>query len=245
MCRALLFFTNARTLRLSACLPCLLLIALVSSNTSAQSRRVPPRPLPSPSPTPEAAPSSETVSAKAAKIALVAVDYVPSANVAYATGYVFRSFVEQLQRTPTLAVSTAKESNRKEAIDLAKVKTDAYVVWLQMEIDLTGNDARKGNDEEKASIGPINERCLYARYIVFTPGTAKVVTQGKVYQPGVQSVCTGSASAPSPLPSGPQPRRAPLEYVLKQVGRDAAERVVQALKSPNTKLARSKQWSKL
>ncbi|MGI9167913.1 MAG: hypothetical protein ACR2G5_16300 [Pyrinomonadaceae bacterium] len=61
------------------------------------------------------------------------------------------------------------------------------------------------------------------------PGTAKVKAQGRAYQDGYPSVCTGTPSHPSPLPPSPQQRRVPVEYTLKKAAREAADQMMTAL----------------
>jgi hypothetical protein len=161
---------------------------------------------------------------------LIATHSVPSANVALETGIAYRSFVERLKESQRLTVSVERELRRKDAIDLAKSKTNAYVVWFEMEVDLGPGDLEK--DTEKAAIAPVNPRCLLVTYAVFTPGTGKVKTQGRVYQVGYQSICVGGVYHPSPYPDTRQPIRLPAESTLKQAGREAADRLMTALDLP-------------
>jgi hypothetical protein len=178
---------------------------------------------------PEVKSTSKT--AKAMPVRVMAAEYIPSANVAFETGMVYRSLLGRLQESSHLTVDPGKEMRRKDAIDLAKSKTEAYVVWLQLEVDLMGSgDVEK--DSEKAAISPINPSCLFVTYALFAPETGRAITQGHVYQPGYEDRCVGGVYHPSPYPEGPNKRRAPAEYALKQAGREVADRVMTVLNIP-------------
>jgi len=142
----------------------------------------------------------------------------------------YRRFLERLSESPHVKIAQEKEMNRKEASDLAKTTSDAYVVWIQLEVDVKMNGTLE-SDSERASITTINPGCLLISYIVFTPGTGKAKNQGRVYQDEYPSVCTGTASRPSPLPSGREPRH-PVEYTLRKAAREAADRVMTDLDIP-------------
>jgi hypothetical protein len=139
----------------------------------------------------------------------------------------FRRFLERLSESPHVKITQEKEMNRKEAADLAKTRTDDYVVWIQLEVDVKMNGTLE-SDSERASITTINPGCLLIGYVVFTPATGKVRNQGRVYQDEYPSICTGTASRPSPLPSDREPRH-PVEYTLRKAAREAADRVMTAL----------------
>jgi hypothetical protein len=97
--------------------------------------------------------------------------------------------------------------SRKEAIDKAKKGEEAYVVWLEMSVD----------NVNSASVG------IILNYTVFSPQTGKVKTFGHVYLDRAQ-VGTGNVGIGLP-PSAS--RRLPLEYQLKQGGREVADRVME------------------
>jgi hypothetical protein len=64
-----------------------------------------------------------------------------------------------------------------------------------------------------------NPRSFYVSYVVFAPGTGKVKTQGHIYQ--------GQSRGPVGVPI---PRStASIEYELRRCGREAADRVLDAL----------------
>jgi len=229
---------QSRSLLRGALAPCLTgllscaLLILFGTLALAQSGRAPkPTTPPSPVPQPEA-----TVKPTEAKphempgLSLIATRNVPSANLAIWTGMAYRRFLERLSESPRLRITQEKEMNRKEAGDLAKTRTDEYVVWIQLEVDVKMNGTLE-SDSERASITTINPGCLLISYIVFMPGRGKVKNQGRVYQEEYPSVCTGTASRPSPLPSDREPRH-PVEYTLRKAAREAADRVMTDLGVP-------------
>ena len=63
---------------------------------------------------------------------------------------------------------------------------------------------------------------LILEFVVFTPGTAKVVTSGRSYQ---------NANRKGPIIVGPTARGAGLyrEQLLQQAGEDAGQRILKAL----------------
>jgi hypothetical protein len=213
---------------LSGLLKCALVI-LFGTVALAQSGRAPkPTTPPSPVPQPEAtAKPTEAKPHTTPGLSLIATRNVPSSNVAIWTGMAFRRFLERLSESPHVKITQEKEMNRKEAADLAKTRTDDYVVWIQLEVDVKMNGTLE-SDSERASITTINPGCLLISYVVFTPATGKVRNQGRVYQDEYPSICTGTASRPSPLPSDREPRH-PVEYTLRKAAREAADRVMTAL----------------
>jgi len=65
-------------------------------------------------------------------------------------------------------------------------------------------------------------RTLIVSYLVFTPGTGKIKTSGRIYQ-GTTRVGVGQ-----PVPS----TRGIVDYELRRCGRDAADRVLDVLDLP-------------
>jgi hypothetical protein len=180
-------------------------------------------------PPPSSTPSERPASASPTKpnptrLSILVTKYIGSANLAIWTDAAFRGMVQRLTESLDLIVEKEKELTRKQAIDLAKMKTDQYILWIKLEVDVP--------DTEKAAITPINPGCLVIFYELFTPDSGKVKTLGKVYQPGYQSVCTGGVYNPSPFPSGPTPKHLPAEMTVKQAGRETADRIITALDLP-------------
>src|SRR5437879_5852065 len=146
--------------------PCILGLLIIGQVTYGQLGRGPKRSDPAPTTTSEPGATSTSRVAKTAPVLVMAAEYIPSQNVAFETGIAYRSLLARFQESSRVSVTAQKEMRRKDAIDLAKSKTDAYVVWLQLEIDLMGSaDAHK--DTEKASVSTINPSCLFVTYAVF------------------------------------------------------------------------------
>ncbi len=193
----------------------------------------------SPSPTQQPAPSAESESqsrpteTKSAtpRFHLVVVKRIPSTNLGFWTGRAYRSFVERLRESADVEVIEGKEMNRKEASTLAKSKEgeDTYVVWLEMEVDVNTGD------EESARVTTINPGCLFIKYILFSPCSGKVKSQGKVYQDGYQSVCIGTPIRLSPFPTS-GPRYPPPDYTISKAAREAADRILDAVIAPTRRL---------
>jgi hypothetical protein len=116
------------------------------------------------------------------------------------------SCIERLGKSASLTVVGGGSMTRKEAIDKAKKQEDAYVVWLEMSVE----------NDNSASAG------IILGYTILIPQTAKVKTFGHVYLDRAQ-VGTGNVGVGLP-PSAS--RRLPLDYLLKQGGRDVADRVM-------------------
>lgn len=114
--------------------------------------------------------------------------------------------IERLGKAKSLSVIGGGSMSRKEAIDKAKKQEDAYVVWLEMSVENV-NSASPG---------------IGLAYTVFIPQTGKVKTFGNVYLDRAQ-VGTGNVGIGLPPSSS---RRLPLEYLLKEGGRNVADRVM-------------------
>jgi hypothetical protein len=111
--------------------------------------------------------------------------------------------LEELKQSTAVQVSSGKDKNRKEASDYAKASKDTYVVLIQLESDTF--DTMGGNP-----------RSFYVSYVAFAPGTGKVKTQGHIYQ--------GQSRGPVGVPTSGS-----IEYELRRCGREAADRVLEAL----------------
>jgi hypothetical protein len=109
------------------------------------------------------------------------------------------------------ATPSGRGMSRADAGTKAKAEKEAYVVFLQIESDITpsAKQAKKGPDE------------LYVRYTIFEPATARIKQWGRthqqIYKTGQGGVSTSSKS--SPVYS---------EYALRQAAKEAAERVLEA-----------------
>jgi hypothetical protein len=113
---------------------------------------------------------------------------------------------EEINATPS-----GRGMSRADAISRAKAEKEAFVIFLQIETDITpsAKQAKKGPDE------------LYVRYTIFEPATARIKQWGRthqqIYKTGQGGVSTSSKS--SPVYS---------EYALRQAAKEAAERVLEA-----------------
>jgi hypothetical protein len=145
-------------------------------STLAQSgRRVQksaPAPVSTPEPTPTPKPPSEKP--KPGLTFLVGLDsHAGFANIPlYAYDGVLRSLTDRLADSPSVHVGgTRSEMSRGEAIQKAKSEREAYVVWLELEVDNMNpaNQNRRSLDN------------IIIQYVVFAPTTAKITTSGRTY----------------------------------------------------------------
>jgi hypothetical protein len=141
-----------------------------------------------------------------------------SVNDSFSTYYsdvVVRACLDRLKEGANASVSLGREMNRKEASDLAKSSTDVHVLWLEWEYDRAGSSQ---SDQSQANSN-IN-------FSLYTPGTGKVKTSGRVH-PGDYRNRTnvGGVGIPLPVPSS----AATLESMLKESGREIAQRVLDSL----------------
>ncbi len=110
-----------------------------------------------------------------------------------------------------ITITAGRGMTRAEAVIKAKAQKEAFVIFLQIESDITptAKQAKNGPDE------------LYVRYTIFEPATARIKQWGRthqqIYKTGQGGVSTTSKS--SPVYS---------EYALKQAAKEAAERVLEA-----------------
>jgi hypothetical protein len=110
-----------------------------------------------------------------------------------------------------------REMNRKEASDAAMPPTPRYVVLLELSRERMGYDRRRDNGYYPEDV--------VVQYTVFSPGTGKVKTSGRVYTRRA-GMNRGGVGLPLPVPTdGP----AAAEYMLKQSGREVADRVIDSL----------------
>jgi hypothetical protein len=193
-------------------------ILVLSSGVLAQSGRklpdfgdkksAPPPAAPEPTPEPTSRPD---------KTPIVVTSYladITSGGSSILTRVVSDGLIERLNQSSQFSVTREQEMNRKEASDRAKGMSDGYVVWFQLETDLN----RTGG------MGPQYDSQLYVSFIIYKPGTGKILTQGHVYQRPVGTAGGG----PLPAPTG----GTQIEYRMQRAGRETAERVLQALGKP-------------
>lgn len=193
----------------------LALVAVCALTVSAQSGRRVPKSKSAPPPEPQSVPA-ETKPAEKVKPALsfiVGIDRDLSfvSIPLYFSDTVLRACADRLDDGPSVDVDVApRDVNRGEAVKRAKAEKEAYVVWLNLRADSMN------------SSGGSTYRDIYIEYVVFTPQTGKVATSGRTYQ---QSFRSGGVIG-LPGTSG-----AASEYALKEAAREAAERILSAIKS--------------
>jgi hypothetical protein len=208
--------------RLALMLLCAALILCAAGLAEAQSGRrakggaSAPKPVSTPAESESAAAKKSTIKAEAQRVALIVTAdghgfesvYAP----ANASDIVLRGFVDRLRESSAFTIKVEKEMSRGRASDRAKDEKEAYLVWLHF-----GSDAVTARSHDDAD--------YFVDYVVFTPGTAKVKTEGKVYlRPSRRNVSIGRVPVGIPLPQ--TDARAVWEGALKQGGSEAAERVM-------------------
>ena len=170
----------------------------------------PPAAAPEPAPAP-------TSSSRAEKVPIVVTSHLADImrSSSILNSVVSDALIERLNEGSLLSVTREQEMNRKEASDRAKGMSDGYVVWFELDAEM----------DQPGSVGPQYNSQLYVSFVIYKPGTGKILTQGHVYQRPVGTV--GSGPLPTPTGGGTQ-----IEYRLQRAGRETAERVLQALGKP-------------
>ena len=193
----------------------LIVIALCAISAAAQSGRRQNKPAPAapvPSPTPEPTPTPKKQEKEAEVRFVVAVDRNTSFHAGY-PAYFYRAAqrgcADRLRTGSSAEVDVAdRDISRGEAVKRAKAETTGYVVLLSFSLD--NMTARSYDDVD-------------LNYVVFAPGTAKVLASGRTYQ---------NASRAGPVivsPPGGSTNAIFREKLLQQAGEDAANRILKAL----------------
>jgi len=192
----------------------MLVIALCVWTVQAQSGRKHAKPAPAaavPTPTPEPTPAPKKAEKQSELLFYVGADRNDSyAMLSYAYyDWVVRGCADRLRAGSSAGVDiTDKSFSRGEAIKKAKAESRSYVVLLNLKFN---NMARQYEE-------------LILEFIVFAPGTAKIVTQGNSYP---------NANRSGPLIVGPSSRGPSSELyrerLLRQAGEDAGNRILKAL----------------
>ena len=209
------FLPGVRRSGASAFLLCALVIFALGGAALAQSGRrtskegkSPTNSLPSvesesPSPTPTPKPQAPRTPL------LVGYDRLgQSVNIPlYLYDAVVDGFMQRLSDSSDVKITSENNMTRKRAVDRAKADKETFVVLLALESEYSGN------------MGDTNPNNLLVSYLIFTPGTGKVMSQGRVYQRFGRSILGSRIPATSPA-----------EYRLHEAGREAAERVLNDLR---------------
>jgi hypothetical protein len=184
-------------------------LGCVSTDLAQSGRRVQksaPAPVSTPEPTPT--PKAPAEKPKPRLTFLVGLDsHAGFANIPfYAYDGVLQSLTDRLSDAPSVHVGgTQTGMSRGEAIQKAKAEKEAYVVWLELEVD-TMNPNRNTRDLDNIII----------EYMVFAPTTAKIATSGRTY-----SQTQRNKGILNPRTSGIYGDRN-----LNQAAREAAERIL-------------------
>jgi len=202
----------------AAALVCILLGLSAAPISQAQSGRRPPKRPTSPDPLPPKAeeppivPSSDHNSAPKIPVKVVWQRTYIGSSAIY-TRTVQEACLERLSRSGSIKATTAAdETNRKQAIDMAKASADTYVLWFELEIDSAYDD--------RGGIGTVPPQYLMVRFEVYTPTTGKTKTSGQIYQ---RPQGPGGLPLPGPGTSGSA------IYSLGYSGREMADRVFDTL----------------
>ena len=192
----------------------LLVIALAVWSVQAQSGRKHAKPAPAaavPTPTPEPTPAPKKTEKQSELEFYVGADRTDTtAMLSFAYyDWAVRGCADRLRAGSSATVDITDQSfSRGEAIKKAKSETKSYVVLLNLKFD---NMARTDTE-------------LILEYIVFAPGTAKIVTQGHSYL---------NANRAGPIIAGPTSRGPNSEYyreqIIRRAGEDAGNRILKAL----------------
>ena len=195
-----------------------LLLVLSVFVVEAQSGRRQTKPAPAapiPTPTPEATPTPKTQQKEPEIIFFIGVDrnhtysYYPSSY----DDAVLSGCAEALRHSSAGVDISRNDLPRGEAIKKSKASTNTYTVLLQLSDQRVGGMTSNQRDDQ-----------LELEYVVFAPGTAKVVTNGRTYQ---------NATRRGPIIMGPTGGGSTSglyrEALLKQAGQDAGERILHAL----------------
>jgi len=191
------------------------LVAFCAGTLTAQSGRRVPKSKSAPPPEPQSVPA-ETKPAEKPRPALSFIIgiYRDSGfgNIPlYFSDSVLRACADRLDDYPSVEVDVAhRDVNRGEAVKRAKAEKEAYVVWMQLRAD--SMNANRGSNLSE----------VFIEYVVFTPTTAKVATSGRTYQQAFRS---------GGVIGLPRTSDATSEYSLKQAAREAAERILAAMKN--------------
>jgi len=193
-------------LTITLLIACCVVPVMQAQSGRRKTQPAPAAPVPTPTPEPTPVPKNEE---KTDLLFFIGADR----NSSYATypfsyyDAVVKGCADRLRAGSSASVDiTDRDLSRGEAIKKAKSEARSYVVLLTLKFDTL---ARNYDD-------------LILEFVVFTPGTAKVVTTGRSYQ---------NANRKGPIIVGPTARGAGLyrEQLLRQAGEDAGQRILKAL----------------
>jgi len=191
-------------------------VAAAQSGRKIPPRRTeppPPAATPAPAPPAEAPPPVDT----APKTRISVAKWISSINIpSSAVADVVASCVQTLENSGRCSVTSGKDLSRKEVTDAAKQSTETYFLWLQFSLDSA--------DEDRGIVGPNSNTTLIATYYLYTPGTGKIQTQGRLYF-SLYRTTYGSNRTPVPYPGGNRSTA----YTPVEAGDKAAQYVLDSL----------------
>ncbi|HET6978351.1 MAG TPA: hypothetical protein VFI24_18615 [Pyrinomonadaceae bacterium] len=189
----------------------LVLTVLTAQAQSGRRQNKPEPAAPVPTPTPEPTPTPKKEETKSELLFFIGADRNDSYSTFPYSYYdaVVRGCGDRLRSNSSAGVDiTDRTLTRGEAIKKAKADASTYVVLMSLKLD---SMARSYDD-------------MVVEYVVFAPGTAKIVTSGHSYMNSnragpvvVQPRTGGSTSALY------------LEQMLKRAGEDAGTRILKSL----------------
>lgn len=192
---------------------CSLLVYAQSGRRQAKPPAVAPVPSPTPDPTPEPKPKHDenqisfmvALGDRATNYSRYAYTYVEAAA---------RGCAERLRKGSSASVDVSdREMSRGEAIAMAKAEQKRYVVLINLIEDTMSASSGNGNGYVEIQVD----------YVVFAPGTAKVLASGRTYENSSRSGPVVVQRTPgSTLPTY-------REQSLRRAGEDAGERILKAL----------------
>ncbi len=198
-----------------ALLVCLLLAFSITAH--AQSGRRAPKRITLPPVTAPAATASPANDPQPLPLPIVVTRFVSGINSPFQTRIVADAILERMQKSKAVTVRGGGEMNRAEARKRAQADSKSYIVWLWLEPDSVDTQRVGVDDRSRYS------RSLVINYIIFMPGTGEVKTQGRVYQR------TGQLTATSGGRIGVSTGRIPDDFLLREAGREAADRILSEL----------------
>lgn len=199
------------------------LVAICAGTLAAQSGRRVSKSTPAPAPSPQSPESPQSLAtekkpseAKPALSFIIGIEQRGhfADTPLYFFESVLRAAADRLDDAPSVKVDIAhRDMSRGDAVKRAKAENEAFVVWMQLRID----SMRSGSASDLSQ--------LYIEYWVFAPGTAKIATSGHTYQ---QTFRSGPIVLAPGMPGRNNPAYA--EQLLKQAARDAAARILAAVR---------------
>ena len=193
-------------------------VSLVCVSTAfSQSGRRGQKSTPAPAPTPEPTPKEPDKKEKATVLFIVATDENGFSGIPFSF---FRTVVEgcadRLDDESGVKVEVSpREMTRADAVNRAKLAKEGFVVWLQLKVENATGDPTVANN--------LNQ--VYIEYTVYAATTAKTATWGHTYQRGYRK--GGVVLSP---PGSTRGNPGYSEYFLKEAAREAAQRILEALK---------------